>query len=51
MWTAKQSNWAGTPEYAKLAASRLSQMKVSLRELDEFREKQKEFFLKWAESS
>jgi hypothetical protein len=51
IWTASQVDRESAREYAKSAVSRLSQMKISLPELDEFRAKLIEFFSKQAESS
>jgi hypothetical protein len=51
IWTASQVDRESAREYAKSTVSRLSQMKISLPELDEFRTKLIEFFSKQAESS
>jgi hypothetical protein len=51
MWTVRQADRESAQEYAKSAVSRLSQMKISLPELDEFRSKLIGFFTKQAESS
>ena len=51
MWTVSQTDREVAREYAKSAVSRLSQMKVSLPEFNEFQQKLIEFFSKLAESS
>ena len=50
MWTARKADRESARRYAESAVSRLSQMKISLPVLDEFRSKLIEFFSKQAES-
>jgi hypothetical protein len=51
MWATRQADRDLARKYAKTAVSRLSQMKVSLPEFNEFQQKLIEFFSKLAESS
>lgn len=51
VWTARQTDRESARKYAESTVSRLSQMKISLPELDEFRTKLIDFFKGQAESS